>query len=87
MLHLLLISDSSIHESCLRHSVLDNERRPGSCVEVITAKESHVVCAVIVIVIFLEAQAKLCNARQVDEGITRLSDGDVVPVVYGLDAK
>lgn len=59
---------SGIHESFLRHGVLDYERRPGAGGEVINAEELQEIGSSVVVVILLETQAELGCACQVDEG-------------------
>ena len=53
----------------------------------ITTEKPHEVCDVVIVVIFLEAQAELGGAQQIDVGITRGSNRDAVPVVHRREAK
>ena len=71
----------SLKDAFLRNVVLNDESRPVTGGRVVTAEELHVICAQIIVVILVEAQAELGGAGQVDVGIPRASNDGAVPVV------
>jgi len=52
-----------------RQVILDDQLRPGGVEGVVPAEELHVVCAHVVVIILLEAQAELGGAGFVDVGV------------------